>query len=395
MELPTAQFLVSLRGESAVSEATVLLENKADIVSALTRLRKIYEPAEARAAWIAAQIRSRAATKLGTDAQLLIFDQDGYEMASGISTAEYHADLLVRSGAKSVLDLCTGVGLDTITFARRGLSGTSYESDPGRALLLKTNVERARLEALVKVVNIDVTMADLPIADAAYFDPARRSDVRKWAPDDQTTPSLSFVEHLRSMGISRILAKLSPAIDRSLARVLHADLEFLSVKGECKEALLLMGDLHRGAETTAVLLPKNDRYSGTPLEFDSVVVGEYLWEPDPAVIRAGLTQSLAIALGGGQCDPRVDYFFTNTPGDSPFAQCYRVLDKIPYSRRRLESVLAGVGKVILKQRAFPQSIEEIASRLKLSGQGTAIVVLTVLNGEKLAFLVERVRPMGS
>jgi hypothetical protein len=386
-----AEFIISDGAEAAISEAVDLLQRKVETVAGISRLRKRMDSEQAGAVWKTAQIRCRAAEKLGELSSTLSLDQDGYEMSSGAAASAYHAQLLKKAGAAHVIDLCAGLGLDTLAFARCGIAVTAYEADPGRAILLAENVRRSGLGALVKTINKDVTVADLPEADAAFFDPARRSGTRRWVNDDeQTVPPLSFIKKISECGISNILVKLSPAADRSVAEQYGGALQLVSVKGECKEALLLMGDLNNDIPRAAVLLPDLDVFSGGDAGFVSSEHGAYLWEPDAAIIRAGLTGALAASLDGWQCDTHNDYFFTKTPSDTAFATCYRVLVDIPYSRKGLQTALAGTGKVIVKQRGFPQSIEEVQSKLKLTTSNkTSTVVLASFNGENFAMVVER------
>ena len=391
MELSLANFLISDVGEMAISEALDLQAKKVETIAGLTFLRRQLNSDQAGIVWKTAQIRRRAVEKLGEIANGLVFDQDGYEMSSGWAASRYHAELLQSTGAASVVDLCAGLGLDSIAFAQAGLHVTAYESDPGRAILLASNIRRCGFSGQVDVINEDVTFAQLPPAESAYFDPARRSGGRRWLSDDENTlPPLSFIRQVEAAGIANVIAKLTPAVDRSVGYSFDGSLQFVSVKGECKEALLMLGKLKDKHGTSAVLLPEGSTFGGGEECPILEKHGAYIWEPDAAVIRAGLTGALAMSLNGWQCDRHNDYFFTDSAGSSPFATCYRVISSAPYSRRTLQESLAGTSKVIFKQRGFPQSIEEVQSKLKL-GQGTkeSIVILAAFNGAAYTFIVEK------
>jgi hypothetical protein len=244
----------------------------------------------------------------------------------------------------------------------------------------------------VTVINADVVEAELPDADAVYFDPARRRDGRRWAKNgDDLLPPLSFIGTLKERGFTNIVAKLSPAIDRAIGGNYDGGLTFISIAGECKEVLLTIGQLFDARPTKALLLPQNiEFYSELPKKLSDRQSG-YIWEPDAAIIRAGLTGELASILGGWQCDAHVDYFFTDSANVSPFATCYKVIREMDYSRQVLQDTLVDFGQVILKQRGFPQSIDEVRAKLKLRGKGEATVILTTLQGTNFAFVVERVR----
>jgi hypothetical protein len=391
MELGFATFLVSAGAEAGISDAVSMQEQKVAAVSGITQLKKRFDPDQARAVWKAAELRRTARQKLGEMADLLVLDQEGYEMSSSLATSQFHAEILVNVGIRQTLDLCAGVGVDSIAFAKQGIAVTAYEMDAGRAMLLEENIRRSHLENLVKVVNHDVTAVSLPSADAAFFDPARRSGARRWAKDtEQTSPPLSFIKTLCSSVVDGVLVKLSPAVDRSIGHDFGADLQIVSVKGECKEALLFVGQFAVGMPASAILLPGLHKFSGGGTGRVLAAHGAYIWEPDAAIVRAGLTSSLAESLGGWLCDPHIDYFFTDRPDESPFAACYRIIQDLPYSRRALQEALEGVGTLILKQRGFPQSIEDVRGKLKLKGSKAALVILTAFDGEGFAFIVDPV-----
>jgi hypothetical protein len=230
----------------------------------------------------------------------------------------------------------------------------------------------------------------LPKASVMFFDPARRTVSRKWSRSgEDTSPPVSFMRSLPSNTVDSVVAKLSPAVDRSIADEFDAELKFVSIGGECKEALLLTGKFSVEKGISAVQLPGRDIFRSDKVGSIKSSRSSYIFEPDPAVIRAGLTGALAASLSGWQCDPHNDYFFADEPHISRFATCYRVKMDIPYSKKALQSALTGAGHVILKQRGFPQSIEQVRKQLKLSGQRSETVILAGFSGEKFAFLVER------
>jgi hypothetical protein len=366
-------------------------EDKIPSVSGLSKLRNTWPADIAPEVWKAAEARRSALKKVGETAKLLTFDQDGLEMASGAIASAYHAYLFAKSGAKTVLDLCAGLGLDTIAFAARGIAVIAFEKDPARCLLLQENIRLLDLTHKVKVICDDVTSCDLPAADAAFFDPARRSGTRRWTQNsEETDPPLSFISRIHNQGIPTILTKLSPAVDRDVAQTYDGDLQFVSIGGECREALLTTGRLNERLGINAIMLPERQCFTSLWVGKIALKHGDYIWEPDPAVIRAGLTGELAASLNGWQCDPHNDYFFSDERGFACYATCYKVIHSFAYSRRALQEALAGVGHVIFKQRGFPQSIEEVKGQLKLSGIRTALVILAGFNREKFAFVVERV-----
>ena len=376
-----AEFLLSELGRVLLSEADALLATRVDTLAALTRLRKSATPEQAAAAWEMADLRRRGVSKFGLEAARMFFVREALEQASGLGTAAYHAQRLKKAGISTVADLGGGIGGDALAFARARLAVTLYERDPVRALFAGENARTLELAERVQVVQADVTATDLA-ADAAWLDPARRQDKRRvWDPED-FSPPLSWLDDLRARGVGSLGVKLSPALDHALAARYEAELEFLSEGGECREALLWLGAAQSGDRLRATVLTAGGAttLSGEPDDPSRLVVaaeGRYLYEPDPAVIRAHLVGTLAEQLDATPIDPQIAYLLSDKLVPTPFATAYEVLERFPYGRKRLQDALVArdVGRVIIKKRGFPQEPDEVRKQLKLRGMAEMIVVL--------------------
>ena len=191
--------------------------------------------------------------------------------------------------------------------------------------------------------------------------------------------------------------KLSPAIDHSLASDYAAGLEFVSDNGECKEALLWRGisSLPPGTVRAALLTDNAPQFlsavmgDNMPAPLDTGPMGGYLYEPDPAVIRAHLVGPLARLLNACTIDPHIAYLVSDTLCATPFAVPYTILEQFAYSRRRLQDALTrrGAGAVIIKKRGFPLEPDAVRAQLKLKGTQTVTVVLTRRGETHHAFIV--------
>lgn len=158
-----------------------------------------------------------------------------------------------------------------------------------------------------------------------------------------------------------------------------AEVEFISEAGTLKEAVLWFGPLRTGAARRATLLP-----SGASLTSDEPVgprsVGRpqaVLYEPDPAVIRAGLVEHLATALGAALLDPTIAYLTADQFDPTPFARAWRVVEEAPFNlkalNRRLQALDADV--VAVKRRGSPIEPEQFRRRLKRRPGGRPWMVL--------------------
>ncbi len=389
----SARFLLTPEGRVLTRLAETLLADGVDALAALTRLRRSAEAEGCMAAWEIAVLRVRATAKFGADAACLLVTRESLEQASGQRASAYHAARFVSLGASHVHDLCGGIGGDALAFARAGLTVTLFELDPVRALFAQANAEACGLSGRIEVRCEDVTQAALP-PGAVWFDPARRENGKRIARPEDYVPPLTLVPRWAQQGLLPLGVKLSPAIEHAVAGEYGCDLEFVSDGGECKEALLWRGaspaDL---GMVRAVLLTEGAAQSlvgspelAAPLETEAQCA--YLYEPDPAVIRAHLIGTLAPLLNARAVDPSIAYLVSDTLVPTPFARAYHVLERFAYSRRALQEALTwrGVGQVVVKKRGFPLEPDAVRKQLKLSGPHALTVVLTRQGDTHVVFL---------
>ena len=119
-------------------------------------------------------------------------------------------------------------------------------------------------------------------------------------------------------------------------------------------------------------------------------VGAYLYEPDGAVIRAGLVTAVAAGVRGGLVDEHIAYVTSDSSFATPFARGYRVLEELPYREKPLKAALRerGVGRLTIKKRGVSVVPDELRKRLSLRGDEEATLVLTRVAGKGTALLVE-------
>ena len=201
-----------------------------------------------------------------------------------------------------------------------------------------------------------------------------------------------WLPHIPALGV-----KLSPGVDLSELESYQGEVEFISLKGELKEAVLWLGPL-KTAQRRATVLPGQHTLTGAPDQpaesGDSVRLSEpqaYLYEPDPAVLRAGLVRTLAAQLDAAQLDPDIAYLTAERLVDTPFARAYAVEDWLPFSLKRLRSHLRqrGVERVVVKKRGSPLQPEALIRELRLpqsEGGMERIVFLTHLRGKPVAII---------
>ncbi len=230
--------------------------------------------------------------------------------------------------------------------------------------------------------------------EAAFFDPARREAGRRVFSVSDYLPPL---DRITTWDFETLAVKLSPGVDLDELRAYTAQgsgVEFVSLDGELKEAVLWSGASGFAGSWASRLERDGSGETLIPLDLPAPPVAEplaYLYEPDPAVIRAGLLGELAVRLGINACriDETIAFLTSNSYVTSHWARVWPVWEWMPFHLKRLRAVLRarGVGSVTVKKRGSPISPEDLIRQLKLGGGGeSAVVVLTHVAGKPAALI---------
>ena len=394
--------LRSPAGERLLAEVAARGTGDDELLATVAALRLRYDPELVAAAVTQVRLRVRARAKFGPDADRMFFTADGLEQATRAVVAARHADRFAAAGADRVLDLCCGIGGDLVAFARAGLAVTGVDRDPATVEAARANLAALGLPGTVRVGEAADAAAELaaappgaaPPGAAAWVDPSRRAGGRRVFDPRAYSPPLSFVTELAA-AVPLTGAKVAPGIPHQAVPA-GAEAEWVSVGGEVKEAALWFGPLATatrratvlpaGAGPAATLVPGGD---GPPPVGPP---GEWLYEPDGAVIRAGLVGEVVAALPGGRLlDPTIAYVAADRPAPTPYARGWRVTDVLPFSVARLRALLRarGTGRVTVKKRGSAVDPELLRRQLRLTGDGpAAVVVLTRVAGARTVLVCE-------
>lgn len=388
MDLEAFDWLRTDDGQALLARAAALAGE--DPLRAQTALRRDAAPERVAVAMSQAELRRRAATKFGELAERMYFTPDGLEQATRLVVAEHRAARLVAFGAATLIDLGCGIGGDLIAAARAGLTAAGVDLDPERVAVARANLAALGLPGAVSVA--DATTVDHSPFDVAFADPARRGARGRVMNAEGWTPPWSFV--LALLGRDACV-KVAPGIPHDLVPA-GVEMEFVSDRGEVKEAALWAGRLATvrrratviGDGGLATLTDEDDPPSGAG-GAEVRPVGAFLYEPDGAVIRAGLVTAVAAGVGGGLLDEQIAYVTSDASYRTPFARGYRVIEELPYRERALRAALRerGIGRLTIKKRGVGVVPEELRRRLSLHGPNEATIVLTRVAGEGTCLLV--------
>lgn len=393
-------FLVSAVGQDALAEVASWSDVRS--LAAATRLRKRFPPELAAAVLSQVELRSKARTKFGELAELLLFTPAGLEQATRASVASYRAGLIKGAGFSRVVDLGCGLGADSLALVRAGVDVVAVEADPVTAGFARHNLAVAGESGLDEpglggsgtaevVVGDAVELAPQLLGDGdfVFADPARRSGGnRTWQVED-FSPGWRFIEALFERPA---WVKLGPGMPHRLIPP-EVSARWISDGGDLVETALTTG-LHAPGERCAVLLAgPHELAAGIRAEVldRPIEAGEVLYEPDPAVIRSGAVGPLAARLGARQVTDQIPYLVAREAVATPFGRAFAVVEAMPWKEKTLKAWCRehAIGVLEIKKRGIELDPAALRRRLKLNGQASATVVLTPTGDGAQLLIVER------
>ena len=348
------------------------------------------------------RLRARAADKFGEFAAGMLLTPHGLEQATRLPVAALHARRYQRAGISSVADLGCGIGGDAMAMAGLDLEVLAVDRDPVTVAVATVNL---RPFPTVAVRLGSAEDHDPTLTEGIWLDPARRTthgrSRRVHDPEEYEPPLSAVLEMARRLGgydlpgdpdrLGPLGAKLGPGIDRS-ALPAQAEVQWLSFHGQVLEATLWCGPLAQpGVSSSALVIDRAGAHQLTGGE-DPVAdpepgaLGDHLYEPDGAVIRAGLIGQLAQALEARTLDPTIAYLTSDRRTSTPFARGFTVRDVMPFGMKRLTAYLREhrLGVLEIKKRGTAVEPDELRRSLRPRrfGDESATLILTRIAGEQ-------------
>ncbi|WP_066582385.1 class I SAM-dependent methyltransferase [Cellulomonas timonensis] len=387
--------LLSPTGWALLSALPPYDERRAMALSERLR-REGLDPELIAAALTQSRLRAKAHAKFGDFAEGMLFTPAGLEQATRLTVAAHHARRYTAAGVSKVADLTCGVGADSMAFAGVGLDVLAVDLDEVSASVATVNL-RHFPEAEVR--HGDGLAVDLEAegVDGVYADPARRTSSGSRVFDPAAyEPSLDAVLGLRAR-VPALGLKLGPGVPHS-ALPDDAEAQWVSVDGDVVELGLWFGPLAPDGPGRSALVLRPDGAHVLRSGVDGPAappvgpVGGYLYEPDGAVIRAGLVADVATAVQGRLVDRTIAYVTSDVLRPTPTATAYRVLDTLPFGLKRLRTYLRerDVGRLTIKKRGTAVVPEQLRAQLSLRGSAESTIILTRVDGRQQVLVVEPV-----
>ena len=368
------------------------IDSKANVVRNVTALRKRGVSAEMTSVvLLQRRLRTIARAKFGEFADTMFFTENGLQQATRLAVAAHHAERFRGAHLNRVADLGCGIGGDSLAFAGLGIAVTAVDRDEVTAAIATYNLAPFAECTVIHGAAVDT---DLTAFDGLWFDPARRNSTKRLANPADWSPSLNWVFGVAAQIPSGI--KLSPAIDHNLLPD-NVEAQWVDDHGDTVECVVWTGALARsGIARSALVLT-----DGAPVELTGSTpntdvpvgaLGDYLYDPCGAVIRAQLLATLAGQLEAVTISPEIAYLSNQSGAETPFAQRFRVREVLPLDQRTIAQRMKelGIGTLEIKKRGVDIDPAQFRTKLKLSGRDSATLFLTRIGSGRGAILADRV-----
>jgi hypothetical protein len=380
---------------STTSGAKLLAEvaaNREPGPASLARWRKWATPGRVSAAIRITTTRRGGASKF-TLADQMWFTSAGLEQATQETVALAKAR---RFPSGPIVDLCSGIGGDAIALAKVG-PVLAVDREPGMGRRLRWNTGVHGVADRVVAVTAVAERFVLPSGAWLHIDPDRRSGRPRAGRAqrlDGYAPGLprlrAWIEEAPGGAI-----KLGPASDFEEAfQGAPVEVELVSVRGECKEATLWFGAA-RTCRRRATRLPDNASWTDRDGPTGPSAVGpllDWIFDPDPALIRAGLLDGFVTAHALRRVAPGINLLTGSGPVHSPFLTPFIVLSVHSLDMKILKREVGarGLGPLEIKPRGVDLRPEVVRERLRPMGDRPGTLFLIGGQSPGLAVLATRV-----
>ncbi|MDD6186301.1 MAG: class I SAM-dependent methyltransferase [Bacteroidales bacterium] len=362
------------------------------------------------------------------------------EQCSSSQTAEYKASLVE---GESFADFSGGFGVDTIALARKFDKGWYVEPQEELCELFQHNCKVLDINN-VNIIHgtMEEHLAAIGPVNTIYIDPSRRdTHGRRVVSLADCTPNLLKWKSALLERCNTLMVKLSPMIDifqtlRDLPETYAVHV--IAVEGECKEVVFLLSrdnfpvnDIHRRdaiyrvrnsnpetdiiADGTDLLNETTDAINRVPtivavdicknatssvestLETERTTppriateLGAYLYEPNAAVMKAGIFNALSQQFQIAKLAKNTNLFTADELHEDFPGRVFRIEAVHEFHPRKTAKELSHLASASIAVRNFPLSAEELRKTLKIkNGNAGYLFGCTLWDGKKIILLTQK------
>ncbi|MEU4414046.1 class I SAM-dependent methyltransferase [Nocardia salmonicida] len=379
-------YLGSAAGRAALAEVARLELTPATHLRDIEQVRRSHGDA-APALIETVRLRRKAVVKLPAAGEWL-FTDDSLQQATPALVARHRA---ARLAGRAVHDVTCSIGAELSELAAACPAVVGSDLDDVRLAMAAHNlaaVDRnmvlAKADALVPTTRDTVIIAD----------PARRADGRRTYDPAKLQPPLPDL--LAAYAGRDIAVKSAPGLDFDRLGW-DGEVEVVSLDGAVREACLWSPGLTEpGVTRRATVLDSRGGATtltdAAPDDIPDRAPGEWIIDPDGAVVRAGLVRHYAAKHGLWQLDPQIAYLTGDTVPTG--MRGFRIEGRFELREKTLRQELArrDCGSLEILIRGVDVDPDALRKKLKQRGSTPYTLVITRIGRAGVVFLCRAVAP---
>ncbi len=315
------------------------------------------------------------------------FNQKSFEQSTSEAVANYKASIMSLDN-KTIINLTGGIGIDDWAMAKHASKIDSCEIDPDIHAMAEYNL------SLFNIKNVNRHLCDgieyiktHEAVDILYIDPDRRPTSAKVFKIDDCEPDVLKHWPLLIKKAKHIWLKLSPMADISYVLKLFpntTELYVIAWLGEVKEILICCSDTPC-SEVKKVAInigSKNVWRFEEPKTSKSLPfshTGQYIYEPNKAIIKAGLSAHYASHCQLNMIATNSHFFIADFLVPNFYGRSFIILERLAYKPKVIKVYLKlnNIAKANITTRNFKESADELKTRFRLKDGGETYLCFTM------------------
>ena len=319
-----------------------------------------------------------------------------FEQATAQTVALYKTTFI--SGTK-LLVLGGGLGVDEWALANTFSQITSIDNDPVLNHIVAYNANKLGLKNWQRHTQTaeEYLTATTDAYDCVYTDPDRRDErgTRKVTLQNSTPDIIALLPQLWQR-TQKLVIKASPIIDinSTVAELQNvAEVRVIALENEVKEVLFI---LENGHATPHKIIAANftaNQWQELVLDGDNLTPSfdisaeNYFYEPNLAIIKAGLDKHYAAQLGLTALDKNTAYYTAAKQVDGFMGRSFSIQAIVPFTKKGVLQYLKqnGIAKANVAKRNFRLSADEIKKMFTIKDGGNHYLFFTQQQGKPLLY----------
>lgn len=319
-----------------------------------------------------------------------------YEQATSQTVALYKSTFLQ---GKKLLVLGGGLGVDEWALSKTFNHIISIDNDADLNKCVAYNNKCLHINNVERLTQTAENYLETTkqIFDCIYTDPDRREDGKREKTLQNSKPNIIALLPTLFKYSNSVVIKASPLIDiQKTIKELFAvkKVKVIAQNNEVKEILFF---LEREFKGDTVLEASNynniERWQEFTSSGSEVYSGnaksdlKYFYEPNVAVIKAGLSHNYAIEKGASLVDLGTAYCTSENFIDDFFGRSFKIVKEIEFNKKGTKKYLAtaSITKANISKRNFRLAVDELKKLLSIKDGGDDYLFFTQKNGKPIMF----------